>query len=179
MHGTNNITSFHGALHGTNNITSRVNYGKSLGCMEQTTSLLSMGHCMEQMTSLQESIIVSPWDAWNKRHNFFSSMGIAWNKQYPLLLWALHGTNNIHFFHGHCKNISIICWIHDFHQNVKKLQCSRQVHPHFLDIITFAVKNCTALAIAGFWTRTKTKKKTNIQWMDLPFYAIFTVFMSI
>jgi hypothetical protein len=89
MHGTNNITSFHGALHETNDITSRVNYGKSLGCMEQTTSLLSMGHCMEQMTSLQESIIVSPWDAWNKQHHFFSSMGIAWNKQHPLLPWAL------------------------------------------------------------------------------------------
>jgi hypothetical protein len=47
--------------------------------MEQTTSLLSMG--MEQTTLLQESIIVSPWDAWNKQHHFFQ-WGIAWNKRH-------------------------------------------------------------------------------------------------
>jgi 3-methyladenine DNA glycosylase AlkC len=54
---------------------------------------------MEQTTSRQESIIVSPWDAWNKQHHFFQ-WGIAWNKRHHfksqlLEVLGMHGTNNI------------------------------------------------------------------------------------
>jgi hypothetical protein len=126
MHGTNNITSFNGALHGTNNIT------------------FFHGHCMEQTTSL--------------------------------LLWALHGTNNITSSMGIARTSpSFICWTHDFHQNIKKSSnaaaagastflghnnnfCSQKLH-------------CTCHC----WLLDKDKKqknKTNIQWIDLPLYAM-------
>jgi hypothetical protein len=108
-------------------------------------------------------------------NNVTSSMDIAWNKHHffyghcmeqttSLRLWALHGTNNITSSMGIARTSPSFVWIHDFHQNVNKApmqQQQQQVHPHFLDIITFADKNCTALAIVGFWTRTQKKNKQN------------------
>jgi hypothetical protein len=140
-------------MHGTNNITS------SMGIAWNKQHHLVYGHCMEQTTSL------GLW-ALHGTNNITSSMGIA--RTSPSFVW-------IHDFHQNINKSSIICWIHDFHQNINKAPLQQQqVHPHFLDIITFAVKNFTALAIVGFWTRTQNKKqnKTNIQWMDLPFYAM-------
>jgi hypothetical protein len=81
LHGTNNITSFNGALHGTNDITSRVNYCKSLGCMEQTTSVLLWAlHGTNNITS-------SMGIAWNKQHHFF--YGHCMEQTTSLLPWAL------------------------------------------------------------------------------------------
>jgi len=73
-------------MHGTNNITSSMGIAWNKQHHFKSQLLLSpwdawnkqhhffYGHCMEQATSLQESIIVSPWDAWNKQHHFKSQL---------------------------------------------------------------------------------------------------------
>jgi hypothetical protein len=51
---------------------------------------------MEQATSLQESIIVSPWDVWNKQHHLV--YGHCMEQTTSLLPWALQ--EHLHHLYG-------------------------------------------------------------------------------
>ncbi len=103
------------------NFQGRINYCKSLGCMEQTTSLLSMGAlhgtnditsrvnyckslgCMEQTTSLLLWALHGTSNI-TSRVNYCKSLGYM-EQTTSLLLWTLHGTSNITSRVNHCKSL--------------------------------------------------------------------------